>query len=590
MLKTILLSAILFFAFCQSSILAEIVVPKGWKEVEIFVESAPKPVPNEKDKLSGFIPYNRNYIDPIYTNSRPREDEITEIFRVTLAKGEYEPFIVAFYGLEDLDNLKLDIQGTGVEDDFFADNKFDIRKVKYRAVLPKGREKKEKRYKLIPSLLERANHADIRRGQTTSFWITVHAPGESVPGVYNGRLVISRNGLTIRTLKLEVVVLPFVLEEIPDRIFSALYTPVTSKIERNARVIMRDMRSHGMTSYSPIASAWGKPLSFDKNGNPKIGALLNHLQWAKEEGFWAPTLLNIQKLIRAGRPNLDANYTKFDKDIDIPNLKKLVLFLEKRNNDWPEIIYIPIDEPGAFTDKAGTRREEMAVLLLKTLLDSNVRGATTVDSMVDNKHRRVPRWKNVVGWWDKIRPYCTVRIYHNGYPEGKTSLRSEMKDAKARKHEVMLYENTSTMGIVPKVSRMYFGYYGWRTGVKGITSWTYPLLGNATGHNVWAGREERRKDESGYFREKEWQLPPSTICWEMVREGIDDAKYLYLFRKLLERNKNDTKKYANLINELKTAVDATKMSSKKPKCNWKGNHFLYFRNCLIQGMLELHHK
>ena len=566
-----------------------IVVPEGWKEVGYFVETAPEPIPNQVDRISGFIPFRRNYMEPIYTNSRPKKDEITDSFRVTLAKGEYEPFILALYALKNLDNIKVKLHNIRSKDAEISNDQIEVRRIEYRAVLPKGRRRGAKRYKLIPSLLKLASSADLKKGKTTAFWITVHALKKDVPGNYKGRIVISRNGKTIRTLKLDVIILPFVLEEIPDKTFAALYTPcsLSPEMERNARILLRDMRAHGMTSYSPIVSAWGKPMTFDKKGIPKVSNLVHHLQWAEEEGFRAPTLLNIQKLIRAGRPNLDANYTKFDKNVDIPNLKRLVLFLEeqRKENKWPEIIYIPIDEPGCFTDQAGTKREEMGVLLLKALKELNVRGATTVADPVDNKHRKLPRWKKVVGWWERMRPYCNVRIYANGYPEGKTSLANEIKDSNARGHEVMLYENSSAMGINPTISRMYFGFYGWRTGAKGITSWTHPLLGNATVHHVWADWKERRKDRLSYFRDKSWELPPSTICWEMVREGIDDAKYLHLLQKANEQKKS--KKYEDLLNELISAIDSTKMSSKKAQCDWNGDRFSFFRQKIIHGLLEL---
>jgi hypothetical protein len=583
--------AIISFTICVTSPLYGIEAPLGWQEERSYVERKPKPPAKKMDISSGLISYTRNYMDPIYMESRPQDEEISDVFRVTLARGEYEPFIVSLYGLKDLDNISIKIENVRAGKDEILMNQFEVRKIESRAVLPKGRKIGAKRYQLIPSLLRITNSSDLKRGQTTAFWITVHALKENVPGNYEGQIVISNRGKAIRNLKLEIRVLPFVLEEIPDRVFATLYTPTNlpSRMERNARILLKDMRAHGMTSYSPTASAWGKPLSFDEKGRPKISTLLNHLRWAKEEGFWAPTILNIQKLIRAGRPNLDANYTKFDESLDIPNLKKLVLYLEteRKKHNCPEIIYLPIDEPGSFTDQAGTKREEMAVLLLKTLCELNVRGATTVDSLVDNKHRRLPRWKNVVGWWEKIKPYCTVRIYHNGYTEGKTSLENEMKDAKMRGHDVMLYENTSTMGIDPRVSRMYFGFYGWRTGVRGITSWTHPTFDKATIHHVWTDRKERKRDRLQYYRDLNWELPPTTVCWEMVREGIDDAKYLQIFQKLLERHKLVKPKYSDLIEELKSVVDSTKMSEKKPRCDWSGERFSAYRQRFIEAILEL---
>ena len=188
-----------------------------------------------------------------------------------------------------------------------------------------------------------------------------------------------------------------------------------------------------------------------------------------------------------------------------------------------------------------------------------------------------------------MRPYCSVRIYQNGYPEGKTNLSNEIRDAISRGHEVMLYERTSTMGIDPRVSRMYFGFYGWRTGATGITAWTHPLLAGATVNHAWADWKEKRKERDRYRRNENWELPPSTVCWEMVREGIDDAKYLHIFQKLLKRQKVVKSEHSKLIKELKAAIDSTRMSAKKPRCHWNGQRFPYFRERLVQAILELGH-
>ncbi len=565
-------------------------VPAGWQEEGQFTELVPEPVPGPNDKRAGFIPFSRNYMEPIYSSSRPRRGEITSSFEVTLARGEYEPVVVALYAVRDVGDVRLEIKDVRSPARAIPDNWFEVRKLEYRAVLPRGRKKRDKRYVLVPSILRKTNSARLRKGRTSAFWVTVYAGKDALPGNYSGKILITNQGEVLRTLRLKVRILPFVLEEIPDKVFSVLYTPtnLAPALEENARILMRDMRAHGMNSYSPIVSAWGEPLGFDKLGRPKIERLLNHLEWSKEEGFWQPTLLNINKLIRTGRPASDANYKKFEEEIDIPNLQRLVLYLEeeRKRNKWPEIIYIPIDEPGCFTDRAGTRREEIAVKVLRTLSRLGVRGATTIADLVDNKHRKLPRWRNVVGWWDKMRPYCKVRIYCNGFPEGETSLANEIRDAKMRGHQVMLYENSSTMGIDPFVSRMYFGFYGWRTGVMGITAWTHPTWNKATVLHAWDDWQAHRQAVRSYF-ERNWELPPSTVCWEMVREGVDDQKFLYLFEQRLRQKNKPGKKYLELLREIESAVDETRMSAKKPQCNWRGERFSYFRQRIIDGILEL---
>lgn len=589
-------------AFCR------IIPPEGWQEVNAFVETTPKPVPSKKDIDSGFIPFTRNYMEPLYSNSRPKKREITDSFNVTLARGEYEPLVVGLYGLKNQSDIHIEIDGAVSDFGLFEKDQIEIRRIRDRAVRAKDYPKKgiihkflsslrknntterKKFYKIIPSILEINSSVDLKKDNTAGFWITFHAFENTPTGIYQGFINVTKGSTLLRTLRFTITVLPFILEEIPDKVFSMLYIPVNQYFsERNARMLLQDMRNHGMTSYSPEVVAWGDPLGFNASGEPQVDSLLDHLQWATDAGFRGPTLLYFGKLIRATRPDLKANYTKYSEQTDLPNLQKFVRFLEskRKQSNWPEIIYIPIDEPGSFTDQTGTKREEMAHLFLKELQALNVRGCTTIADLVDNKHRKLPRWKNVVGWWDKIKPFCSVRIYLNGFPEGETCLANEIKDADSRGHEVMLYENSSTMGSNPCVSRMYFGYYGWSTGVKGLTSWTHPTLGNATISHIWNLKKEKIEEMEAYFRNELWKPPPSTICWEMIREGIDDAKYLYAFKRALKKNALLSGNYTNFLKNLKNAVASTDMAEKHARCEWSGTQFSDIRKHLTEGILEL---
>ena len=591
--KDIIIRAAILLTCCLSSPAAsstDMEVPEGWHFRKHFftTDIAPKPIP--EDENCGVIPYTRSYLEPIQRHIIPRQAEVTHKFCVTLAKGEYEPFLVCLYGLRDIGKLKLEVTDATSHNAMLANERFEIRHIDHRAVVPDGFRIKDKIYQEIPSLLPLGDTVRLKKSETSAFWITVHALPQDTKGVYQGEIRVLEGRKQLCTLQIEVNLLPFVLPDIPRPWFATLYTPVhPSKVtEKNARLLMQDMVDHGMSSYSPVLISWGKPLSFHANGKPKVDTLIDHLRWAKEEGFTGPTLLNLQKILRAGRPGLDASYQKFDERVDLPNLRKLVPYLEgvRQQYELPEIFYLPIDEPGCFTDKAGVRRLEMALKLLKELQAINVRGATTIADLVDEKHRKLPRWQNVVGWWDRLRPYCPVRIYANGFPQGPNSLDREIHDAKSHASLTMLYENTSTMGIDPRVSRMYFGFYGWRTGVDGITSWTHPTSDRATVSHVWNQDRDRRVERQNYYQSPEWVLPPSTICWEMVREGIDDAKYLYLLQQKYENRENQTAAYHAFIEGLKKALDTTAMNSKKPKCDWSGEQFAGMRAKIVELLLE----
>ena len=138
------------FLFSDSSVFSAITSPKGWEE-EVFVNTAPEPVPGKADRRSGFIPFTRNYMDPIHVNSRPQQFEITDTFHVTLAKNEFEPLIVGLYAVRNVDNVRLELSGLRSENDELKPEQFEIRKIEMRAVLPDGSRRGAKKYRLIPA-------------------------------------------------------------------------------------------------------------------------------------------------------------------------------------------------------------------------------------------------------------------------------------------------------------------------------------------------------------------------------------------------------------------------------------------------------
>ncbi|MFC1608500.1 hypothetical protein ACFL47_11080, partial [Candidatus Latescibacterota bacterium] len=104
--------------------------------------------------------------------------------------------------------------------------------------------------------------------------------------------------------------------------------------------------------------------------------------------------------------------------------------------------------------------------------------------------------------WDRSRPYLHIRNYGYGYPQGVTNLSHEMDDARIRGQEVWFYNNKAIQSTDRSCARMFFGMWGWKVGADGLTTWTYP-----------GGR---------------------TIQFELVREGIDDSRYLNMLERLID--------------------------------------------------------
>ena len=86
------------------------------------------------------------------------------------------------------------------------------------------------------------------------------------------------------------------------------------------------------------------------------------------------------------------------------------------------------------------------------------------------------------------------------------------------------YNNGASMGKDRYLARAFFGLWGWRVGAQGVTSWTYP-----------GGR---------------------TVQLELIREGIDDFKYLAALERLIAE-KRGTEKDRNAAQAFLEALKAS---------------------------------
>ena len=107
--------------------------------------------------------------------------------------------------------------------------------------------------------------------------------------------------------------------------------------------------------------------------------------------------------------------------------------------------------------------------------------------------------------WDLSRPYCDIRIHAYGSPQGNTNLRAEKADCEKRGHEMWFYHNPAIMRRDRYRARLYSGLWGWKVGAQGLSDWAYP-----------GGR---------------------TVQFELVREGIDDFKYVATIERLLKEKR-----------------------------------------------------
>jgi hypothetical protein len=444
------------------------------------------------------------------TESLGWNKQLAQIDLVAL-KNEYEPFTFSAYCKNGCNSVSVAITDLQKEN--------GLEKIVSKTLEIHQLMKKKASYNINDWILEPIQKQGIyiEKGKSVRFWVTIHIPEKASPGLYSGTLAVKGDGETPVKVPISLRVLDQKLEDPPDVHFALLYTTSPFgqryyperyiRLEQKVLDFYRELRSHGMTCVSPKCSDWPY-----RKGN--IEGLKAEISLATKAGLRGPVLWYMSALINGAKggtayAHYDGKCDNWNETRDLSNLREIVAVakMAEKKNDFPEVIFITVDEPGTDTEDQKINHLRMDILKksLKVVTDMGARGATTVTELVDNRHNKPPFSKTpneLREFWDRVRRYCQIRIYGYGYPQGETNLYAEKKDAHQRGHELWFYNNKAIMKTDRNLARTYFGLWGWKVGAQGLTAWTYPGA--------------------------------RTVQWEIVREGIDDFKYLRIIETLLQ--------------------------------------------------------
>lgn len=413
----------------------------------------------------------------------------------------------------------------------------------------------------------------LEKDSTGWLWLTVQVPPDAAPGLYEGRLSLKEERGEKVEVPVALEVLPVKLERVPGVQFCLLstvafgqYHDANSRAQRRPQALRfyRELKDHGMTGIAAKCSDWRYPVGYRRGHFEGLEACV---EAAMEVGLDGPVIWYMSSLIngvKGGRKyaNWDGRCDNWNQARDLANLREIVQTVQKlgKEKGWPEVIFRTVDEPGTQTEDRKLRGLRLGTILpgtLKLVHELGARGATTISEPVDNKHNRmwVKEPNELRKQWDLSRPYCHIRIYAYGYPQGRTNLEFEKADCGRRGHEMWFYHNPAIMGRDRYCARTYFGIWGWKVGARGLTAWTYP-----------GGR---------------------SLQFELVREGIDDFKYLALLEKLIKEKRGSEEARAEAQKFLDGLSDSIKLDESGAVTDWKLVDFSTFKPRLASLIKKL---
>jgi hypothetical protein len=522
------------FVIVERADLKRIFDPQSKNSVRVFEEiparREPEGVkPTSQDKSMGYILFSRSPLEYVFPESRPQKSEIIDHLAIQAVRNEFRPINFSIYPIRDLGMVEIsvtdlrNIKGTISKDHIEVAH---VEMVQETIGLPRGK------FENLPALIRPGNQVNMKAGTCQRFWLTVRINDGVLPGVYKGQITLSpQNGLEA-SLPLEITVVPVSLEDIPSidyfmmmtYEFTELTMPWTKeekeKIYKSACYVLKSYKEHGITTlcfHSPFV------FLLKEDGTPNLEDIFAALRAARDIGFKRPIIWYMGHLIQTSKPIHPGNITGFDKEIHLLRLKHLVESVSKyaKEHHCPEVVFLPIDEPGDSYQDYQNQRYSITPLLLKTIKDSGAKNMLTASNYKQ---------------FGPVDYLCS----------GKMS-EEDLEAAHSARSVYWLFNNeVTTKCLNPAYARYIYGYYTWMNKIDGMSSWTFQNTQSASGLPTKADAPGR----DIYLAYPDPNGPLATVKWEAIREGINDHKLLYQLVKrvkALEEKGIDTSKFEEFL-------------------------------------------
>jgi len=499
-----------------------------------FSEPGPPPAPTAEQQQDGFILFRRSTLERIYQQSKPRPGEPVSAVELSATQDQYEPAQIAVYPLRDLRQMQVSVSDLKSDAHVIPSAEVTVRMVRFYGVRLSLSDMH--RFGVVPKTLEVAVPFDLPAAQVRPYWITVHVPPGQPGGHYSGTITFKHAGGE-RALPLSIDVLPVTLQR-PDILYGPLcvnalanlwkwlpqpdaassdkparWGPQANEMLRDADLMFRDQRQHGMNSISLRSGTKYQ----EKNGEPYLPDLDAAMELSKKYGFDKPLIFCLSHLLRTNKINRSANYKEYDPSVHVPMARKIAAYYTKKFHDagLPGIIFIAVEEPNlrsgiAWTDPADTR-QKMARELTAAMKEAG--GTMALTCTPDSVKCAI----EYLDYWIMAYKRFTPQVYQM---------------AQGTHAQLAMYANATLMSQGTYFTRFMWGYYAWANGI-GMVPWTYPIQPKRFPANV-DGRGEGGLNVKDSFIGLDGQ-PIPTIQWEIARQAIDDVRYLTTIESLAQQ-------------------------------------------------------
>lgn len=471
----------------------------------------------ENVRIESVVPVSKS-VSTFYTQSLmlpfdklepPSPDQRISALEVSAIRGEYEPAFLGYRSATAQTDVDLRMKGalvhsSGAE---IAGENVSIRMVDDQALLPLSRPR------------------NILPGENLGWWITVKIPEESQPGLYKGELLLTgRNGV-ISTVGYEVEVEKFILPalDIPAFVYhNEAYFPGGDYLTSDLRkTYYRDMKEHGMTTVTIYNTPGINKEEIDFSRDYKYDALtpekleeakkrntINDEEWENRLSFGLEQVMDLVHSSGLGDKKFPVVWLGVQEGRhgfgDMPNEILTGAVAKWLNNPkWPEPLLYVLDEPDGKQDRIDAAKRALTRIKSLDLPIKTVTAGVPPKELGDD-----------YDIWIQADHKITEKM---------------LQESVAHDADLWVY-NCNMPNHHAIFPRILFGFWAYRTEVKGIGLWAY-----YDARNWYVDKEGKVHGKSQLSRiclSPDGPIP--TTSWESVREGINDYRHSMLFDQLLK--------------------------------------------------------
>ncbi|MBI3946761.1 MAG: hypothetical protein HY321_12635, partial [Armatimonadetes bacterium] len=494
-------------------------------------EPAAKTVLRASQQQRGYVLFSREYHDAFPYNYQPPREDIGRPLFVWATPGEYEPATFGVFTLKPLESARVTVSDLAREGGggTISASQVEVRRARFWA---QRADRESDRFRLIPELLEPEMAASLPSTRISQYWLTLRIPENTPAGDYRGTVTFRAGNAETSSLKLLLKVLPFTLSKAPGR-FWGLYADSrrwSGYSDAEIALELRDMKAHGIDALllSPLAHASLR--CEDGRLGMDLRPLSRVIGLYRKAGMRGPLVLDLQDL---SRTIAAARGGGSWQDPEVQRLYLVAvseLAMRAASEGWPNVVCHVGDDPGrpSSPDSAARIRAELAAVKRA--------GLTTLVTLGDADRK-------------DAEPAADIRCYPPraavGDAAALAALRQRLRAASAPFwwYGSGCFDPGGGQEGQLATNRYLTGVAFWRSGAAGTWSWTFQRpRGDA--YDDFDADDEGRKDAClTYPAPGNHPLVP-TLQWEGVREGIDDARYLYTFEQMVARCKASKKERA----------------------------------------------